>query len=72
MSKKNGLNEQLRKLILTCGISRYELSKLTGIDEAALSRFVRSITDLNTSTAERVLDALEMEIIIRKRKGGKK
>lgn len=69
---KNGLNEKLRTLIETCGLSRYEIAKLSGVSEAMLSRYVRRMRALNTVSAERILEALKMEIIIRKRKGGKK
>ena len=34
------LSDQLRATILTCGESRYAISKATGITEQALSKFV--------------------------------
>ena len=34
------LSEQLRDLIIKSGVSRYEISKQTGVSQAALSRFV--------------------------------
>ena len=68
---KNGLNEQLRALIETCGMTRYEIAKISGVSEAMLSRYVRRLRALNTVSAERILDALKAEIIIR-RKGVKK
>ena len=69
---KDGLNEKLRTLIETCGLSRYEIAKISGVSEAMLSRYVRRLRALNTVSAERIIDALEMEVIFRKRKGAKK
>ncbi len=34
------LSEQLRQAILTSGMSRYEISKQTGVSQSALSKFV--------------------------------
>jgi len=34
------VSDQIRRLVETCGISRYEIAKLTGIDDSALSRFM--------------------------------
>lgn len=34
------LSEQLRRAIVTSGVSRYEIAKQTGVSQAALSRFV--------------------------------
>jgi len=41
MSKKTApLTEQLRQAILTCGETRYAISKATGVSQVTLSRFV--------------------------------
>lgn len=34
------LSEQLREAIVRASVSRYEISKETGVDQAALSKFV--------------------------------
>lgn len=34
------ISAQLRKAIETSGMSRYEISKLTGIEQSRLSRFI--------------------------------
>ena len=34
------LSEQLRSAIIKSGVSRYEISKRTGVSQAALSKFV--------------------------------
>ena len=37
---KKKLSEQLREAIETAGVSRYELSKMTGVSQPSLSKFV--------------------------------
>ncbi|MCH8881005.1 MAG: hypothetical protein IID34_14140 [Planctomycetes bacterium] len=40
MGKLKAFDDQLRNIIRTCGQSRYEIWKATGIDQAALSKFM--------------------------------
>ena len=61
----------LRAALRDSATSRYRLSKDTGISQAQLSRFVRSKAGMDLPNAQRLADALGLEIIIRpkRRKG---
>lgn len=63
------LSETLRSEIKTCGISRYRISKDTGIDPAALCRFLQG-GGLNIETVDILIDYFKIEMV--KRKGAKK
>ena len=50
--------DQLRRIVETSGMSRYQLSKETGIDESTLSRFVhgeRCLSERNLDTLGKYL-----------------
>lgn len=70
--KKNVL-DQLRERIRKADVSRYRIAQDTGIDQAALSRFVHGETGLNVSTAETLAEYLGLELTLRpkKKKGGR-
>ena len=61
--------EQFRQAILTCGMSRYRLSQITGVAEAVLSNFVNGHRSLTLTTAAKLAKALELELTPRKKKG---
>ena len=54
--------EQFRQAILTCGMSRYKLSQLTGVAEAVLSNFVNGHRSLTLTTAAKLAKALKLEL----------
>lgn len=47
------------------GITRYQMSKDTGISQAALSRFVNGERGLGVDLVERLAEYLGLEIVIR-------
>jgi len=55
------IEQQLRDAILTSGISRYRLSKQTGVSQATLSLFVNGHQSLNLTTAAKLARALGLE-----------
>jgi transcriptional regulator with XRE-family HTH domain len=57
------ITDQLRQAILNCGMSRYELSKRTGVDQAALSRFMHGQCGLLTTTLDRLCPVLGLELV---------
>lgn len=64
--------DQLRERIEHGDVSRYRIAQDTGIDQAALSRFIHGQTGLNFTTVETLADYLGLEVIIRpksRRKG---
>ena len=63
MAKRSkGFEEQFRQAILTCGMSRYKLSQLTGVAEAVLSNFVNGHRSLTLTTAAKLAKVLSLEV----------
>jgi transcriptional regulator with XRE-family HTH domain len=62
----------LRKAMRTGGKSRYQLAKETGIDPAALSRFINDEgVGMGVENAEKLAEALGLDITIKAPKKGK-
>ncbi len=70
MAKKTKpISEQLRDAILNADISRYRISKETGLTEAGLSRFVNGVAGLSLASIDLVGECLRLEITTPQRKG---
>lgn len=68
MAKKNNLiSEQLREAIRDADVTRYRISKDTGITEAALSRFITGGSGLSLETIDILGEYLGLDITRRKR-----
>ncbi len=52
----------LRKLILTCGLSRYEIARQSGVTEASLSRFVNGRTGLTTACIDKLAPVIGLKV----------
>jgi DNA-binding Xre family transcriptional regulator len=61
-SKRTKLSEQIRHAIKTCGITRYRISKETGISEATLTRFMGRRRGLPMKTLDVLADHLDLDI----------
>jgi plasmid maintenance system antidote protein VapI len=59
---KCDFEEQFRQAILHSGYSRYRLSHLTGVSQAALSNFVKKKRSLTLATAARLADVLGLSV----------
>ena len=62
-------SDQIRDVIRTSGISRYALSKRTGVAAAALCRFMQGHRELTTDTLDRL--APELDLMVEKRSENK-
>jgi len=60
--------DRVRQALASSGKSRYQVSKESGVDQAALHRFVNGAS-LRVASLEAVAEALGLEIVVRK-KGG--
>jgi hypothetical protein len=60
------LSDQLRTAIAKSGISRYEISKRTGVSQAALSKFVLGHRGLSMKAIDAVGVLLGLSITSRK------
>jgi len=59
--------EQIREQIETCGKSRYQISKETGIDKAALCRIMQG-GSCKAETADILLKYFGFELVQKKKK----
>jgi len=58
MTGRGSLSEQLRKLIGNADISRYEISKRSGVDASQLHRFINGTGRLTTDSLDRIGEVL--------------
>ncbi len=66
------LSEQIRRAVDDCGMTRYAISKATGIDNATLSRFASGERGLPMKTLDVLAEFLNLNIVVgkgRKTKG---
>ena len=68
MTSMKTLSEQLRELIVKSGVSRYEISKQTGVSQAALSRFVLGHRGISGKAMDAVGAFLGLTITTKKKK----
>lgn len=66
MAKKrtNLLTDQLRQAIDDCGLTRYRISKATGIDESALAKFYNGHRGLSMGALNALGEYLQLTIIL--------
>ena len=62
------LSDQIRRAVAASGLTRYRISKITGIDQAVLSRFMAGKVGLSMSALDRLADALELDVVTRKQR----
>jgi transcriptional regulator with XRE-family HTH domain len=60
--KPQPLSDQLRQLIADCGITRYRISKDTGVDQAVLEKFVNGKRGMSLQTLDILGEYLGLEI----------
>ena len=71
MTSTKSLSQQLREAIIKSGISRYEISKQTGVSQAALSRFVLGKRGLSVKAMDAIGLFLGLSITKRRRSKNK-
>jgi DNA-binding Xre family transcriptional regulator len=71
MATRIKLTEQIRRAVAECGLTRYRLWKITGVDETALSRFVSGERGLSFESLDALCDFLQIDIVVRGPKGKK-
>ena len=70
-ARTNKLTDQLRRAIDESGRTRYEIAKLTGIDESALAKFYNGQRGLSMDALNALGECLSLTIVSR-RKSDKK
>ena len=48
------ISEEVRRIVLACGLSRYQICKAIGMDQSVMSRFIKGTGGISTP----MLDAL--------------
>ena len=76
MAKKEALSERLRRAVRESGMTRYAISRRTGIPGSTLSRFVVGGRGLSMHNVDLLIADLGLELVPRSRrqrtkKGGK-
>ena len=56
------IEDQLRQAIVGSGMSRYRLSKVTGVSDGVLSNFVNGHRSVTLTTAVKLCKALKLEL----------
>jgi transcriptional regulator with XRE-family HTH domain len=64
------LSDRVRQIILDSGVTRYRISKDTGIDAATLCRFMAGTAGLSLTALDTLAEYFDLEIVVGKR-GGK-
>lgn len=60
--RKATASEVLRQAIQDSGMSQNELARLTGVEQASISRFTRGERDLSLGSVDRLLPILGLEL----------
>jgi len=70
--KPKPISDQVRDAVASAGVTRYRISKETGIAQATLTRFMSGERGLPMTTLDILGEYLDLEISVRKRKGPKR
>jgi transcriptional regulator with XRE-family HTH domain len=62
------VNEQIKAAIEASGMTRYQISKESGIAQSQLSRLMNDKQGMRVETLEQLADFLGLEIIVRKKR----
>ncbi|MHC4947203.1 MAG: helix-turn-helix domain-containing protein [Planctomycetota bacterium] len=66
--RRETLSDQIRRAVLDSDLTRYRIWQETGIDQAALSRFVRGDAGLSLDALDRLADLLDLNIVAGRRR----
>ncbi len=67
--RKSPLSTQIRRHIKACGLTRYDISKQTGIEQSALSRFMTDERGFTTASLDKLAKLLDLEVVMHGPKG---
>jgi transcriptional regulator with XRE-family HTH domain len=67
MGRKLAISEQLRRAIDESGMSRYRISRETGINQSVLSRFAHGETSLYLETVDTLCELLGARLVFEAR-----
>jgi len=61
------LSDQIRHAIETCGKTRYQIAKESGVDAATLCRFVQGKHGLLMDSLDRVAECIGLRVVLAKK-----
>lgn len=64
--KRLPISDQLREAIESSELSRYRISKETGIAQSTLSEFINTNRSLSLANIDKVCELLDLELVPRK------
>ena len=64
--RRNRLSDQLRTIIEKGSMSRYEISKRSGVDASQLHRFVNGTGRLTTDSLDKIGAVLRLRFVVNK------
>lgn len=70
--QRQQLADQIRNAISSSSMSRYEISKRSGVDESSISRFMNRKGSLSFASIERLAAVLHLAVVVMKEKKPKK
>jgi transcriptional regulator with XRE-family HTH domain len=62
--------DQLKRAIRESGMSRYALSKATGVDQGTLSKFLSGQRSISLDSVDKLVDVLGLTLTAQKKRGG--
>ena len=66
-AERRRLLDELRSAIQTSNLSTYEIAKRSGVDKAALSRFLTAGKTLTVESIEKLAPVLGLQIVVKKK-----
>ncbi len=74
MTKKQAkrLSDEIRMAVENSGVTRYRISKLTGIDAAVLCRFVQGQVGLSMDSLDKLAECIGLHVISDRKPSAKK
>ena len=66
--RRKNVSDQLRAIIASCGVSRYRISKDTGIAQTTLSLFMTGKRGLTMKAFDRLGEYLDLEVTMKGKK----
>ena len=63
--KQQTIATQVRESVKHSKLSWYRISRMSGVDDRVLSKFMKDEADTRISTIQSIVDALELDVIIR-------
>ena len=70
--KQKQFSDEIRAAVENCGMSRYRIAKITGIDAAVLCRFVQGQVGLSMDTLDKLAECIGLHVADKQKPRAKK